>query len=142
MADPAFEEAYNELYERLADSNPEYKASRIKNIEMLEAIRDNNGSIYNAARELGISYQAIWNRAYRIPDMKAAIEEIKSKSRNIMTDVIESTLLDRVIKGVEGYEKVGLAYLKNKPGWREEPKNLPNKVPVQIILPDNGRDKK
>ena len=65
--------------------------------ELISVIKKSNGFLTVAARSLGITYQAIWNRQKRDKRLRRAIKAMREKH----LDLTEKKLLENIKKGKE-----------------------------------------
>ena len=118
-------------------------ALKIEQIE--EALRANGGFISYAAKSLGITYQAVWNRIQKCPKLRQSYEEI----RESYLDLAESKLLVKIREGDLGAICFFLKCQGKKRGYIERPVGgddgsyIPKPQPVSVIIQvqDGGKQK-
>lgn len=68
---------------------------RFSQKKVLDCVKKHDGFLTYVAKELGVSYQTIWNYVQRFPKIKAALQDLKE--RNL--DIAETKLLEKINQG-------------------------------------------
>lgn len=107
--------------------------------ELIAAIQKANGFLTIAARSLGITYQAIWNRKKRDKKLRKAIKAMREKH----LDMSEKKLLENIKKGKEPSIFFHLKCLGRERGYVERREITGAKgeaIQVSISIEDRLKD--